>query len=151
MSRKQAIQKILKLHDNENTLFVSTDGLISREIFALKPDNVFPMVGSMGLVSAIGLGLALNTDKNIVIINGDGSFLMSKSTQDLINTYRPQNIHHFILNNGGYGTTGGQKRAKIAYNPFDWNLKVLNITDECENSPRITDLKEIKKRFMKNL
>ncbi len=151
INRKQAIQKILELYDNKETLFVSADGLISRETFDLKQDGVFPMTGSMGLAPAIGLGLALNTDKNIVIINGDGSFLMCKGTQDLINTYKPRNIHHFILNNEGYGTTGGQKRAKITYNPLDWNLEVLNITNEGENPPRITNLKEIKKRFMRNL
>lgn len=151
LNRKQAIQKILELYDNKEILFVSTDGLISREIFTLRPRKVFPMVGSMGLVSAIGLGLALNTNKNIVVLNGDGAFLMSKSTQDLINTYMPKNIHHFILNNGCYGTTGGQKRAKIAYNPLDWNLKIINISNEGENPPRIINLKEIKKRFMRDL
>ena len=150
INRKKAIQNILELY-SKDTLFVATDGLISREAFALEPDRVFPMVGSMGLAPAIATGLALNCKKKIVIINGDGAFLMSKGTQDLINTYNLKNLHHFILDNKGYGTTGGQKRAKIAYNPLDWNLKVLKISNKGENPPRIINLKEIKKRFIKNL
>lgn len=150
INRKKAIQNIIELYDKD-TLFVSTDGLISREIFALKPKVVFPMVGSMGLASAIGIGLALNSKKNIVIINGDGAFLMSKGTQDLINTYKLKNLHHFILDNKGYGTTGGQKRAKITYNPSDWNLKIINMNNESKKCPRIANLKGIKNMFVKNL
>ncbi len=149
-NRKNAIKNILKLFQQEDALFVSTDGLISRDLYALKKEGVFPMVGSMGLAPAIGLGIALNSNKTVVIINGDGSYLMSKATQDLIETMNLENIHHFILDNCGYGTTGGQKRAKY-YHEKRKGLSFIRINNEGEKPLRIINLKEIKKAFMELL
>lgn len=149
-NRKKAIEEILRLFPEKDTLFVSTDGLISREIYALKKEGVFPMVGSMGLAPAIALGIALNSNKTVVIINGDGSYLMSKATHDLIETMDLENIHHFVLDNCGYGTTGGQKRAKYLHENRR-GLNFIKINNEGEKAPRIINLKKIKKEFMKFL
>jgi len=40
-------------------------------------DLNFYMFGSMGLVSSIGLGLALSTEREVVVFDGDGSLLMN--------------------------------------------------------------------------
>ena len=61
IDRYLAIQKILE-HVGVDDLVVSTTGMISREIFMAddRPGN-FYMLGSMGLLSSFGLGLALLT------------------------------------------------------------------------------------------
>ena len=71
-SRKQAILKIFKNHPD--SFFIASTGYISRAVFELFPDNknIFYMQGSMGMAPAIGLGLASQTEKNVVVISGDG-------------------------------------------------------------------------------
>ena len=60
-SRSRAIGAVLELLTDE--LVVVCNGLPSREVYALRdrPQN-FYMIGSMGLASAIGLGVALSRD-----------------------------------------------------------------------------------------
>jgi thiamine pyrophosphate-dependent acetolactate synthase large subunit-like protein len=84
--------------------------MISREVFVTndRPGN-FYMLGSMGLLSSFGLGLALQfPDKRVFILEGDGSVLMSLGTLPLIATESPNNLFHVILDNEAYESTGGQ-------------------------------------------
>ena len=59
IDRYKAIERILE-HIRANDLVLSTTGMISREVFMTddRPGN-FYMIGSMGLLSSFGLGLAL--------------------------------------------------------------------------------------------
>lgn len=98
-------------HVAEHDLLLSTTGMISRELFAAgdRPSN-FYMLGSMGLLSAFGLGLALLfPGRRVFVLEGDGSALMSLGTLALISAERPPNLVHLILDNGGYESTGGQR------------------------------------------
>jgi thiamine pyrophosphate-dependent acetolactate synthase large subunit-like protein len=84
--------------------------MISRELFTLKdrPGN-FYMIGSMGLASAMGLGLALQApNKRVFVLEGDGSAMMSLGTLPLIASEQPANLVHIILDNEAYESTGGQ-------------------------------------------
>ena len=109
IDRYLAIQKILE-HVGVDDLVVSTTGMISREVFMTddRPGN-FYMLGSMGLLSSFGLGLALLTpEQRVLVLEGDGSVLMSLGTLPLIATERPANLVHIILDNEAYESTGGQ-------------------------------------------
>ena len=109
IDRYRAIEKILE-HVQASDLVVSTTGMISRELFALndRPEN-FYMIGSMGLASALGLGLAIQAPhKRVFILEGDGSALMSLGTLPLIASEGPANLVHIILDNEAYESTGGQ-------------------------------------------
>jgi thiamine pyrophosphate-dependent acetolactate synthase large subunit-like protein len=65
--------------------------------------------GSMGLTSSIALGLALaRPDRTVVALDGDGSLLMNLGTLATIGDSAPPNLVVFVLDNGVYGTTGGQ-------------------------------------------
>ena len=77
MARREAIRDIMR--DIEDELIVCNIGFPSRELYDIKDRNEnFYMIGSMGLASSIGLGLALaRPDKDIVVIDGDGSLLMN--------------------------------------------------------------------------
>ncbi len=109
IDRYRAIEKILE-HVGDGDLVVSTTGMISRELFALddRPGN-FYMIGSMGLASALGLGLAIQAPhKRVFVLEGDGSALMSLGTLPLIASEGVPNLVHVILDNEAYESTGGQ-------------------------------------------
>jgi thiamine pyrophosphate-dependent acetolactate synthase large subunit-like protein len=109
IARYQAIESILA-HVGSGDLVISTTGMISRELFTLKdrPGN-FYMIGSMGLASAMGLGLALQApNKRVFVLEGDGSAMMSLGTLPLIASEQPANLVHIILDNEAYESTGGQ-------------------------------------------
>ena len=91
-------------------LVLSTTGMISREVFVTldRPSN-FYMIGSMGLLSSFGLGLAIQfPEKNVYILEGDGSALMSLGAIPLIAIESPSNLFHVILDNEVYESTGAQ-------------------------------------------
>ncbi len=107
--RYQAIEKILE-HAQADDLILSTTGMISREVFMTqdRPGN-FYMIGSMGLLSSFGLGLALLTpEKRAFVLEGDGSALMSLGTLPLVAVESPNNLVHVILDNEAYESTGSQ-------------------------------------------
>ena len=109
IDRYKAIEKILE-HVAVDDLVLSTTGMISREVFVSsdRPEN-FYMIGSMGLLSSFGLGVALlNPEKRVFVLEGDGSALMSLGTLPLIATENPRNLFHIILDNEAYESTGAQ-------------------------------------------
>jgi len=109
MNRLEAIQLIIdNLSGNE--LIVHANGAISRESFFCKDRKKnFYLLGSMGLASSVGLGIALSQpDKKVIILDGDGNILMGFGNLALIGALKPKHFIHIILDNGVYGTTGDQ-------------------------------------------
>ena len=89
---------------------VHANGYICRESFAVgdRPQN-FYMIGSMGLASAIGLGLSLaRPDKPAIVFDGDGNLLMNFGILAMIGGLRPRNLVHVVFDNEVYGSTGNQ-------------------------------------------
>lgn len=68
----------------------------------------FYMTGGMGVTTPIGLGLALATDEQVTVLDGDGSMLMSLGVLTTLGTYEPSNLTVVIWNNAVFETTGGQ-------------------------------------------
>lgn len=90
-------------------LVVCNLGFPARELYNLDNDlPAFLMLGSMGLASAIGLGLALNTSEPVIVLDGDGSLLMNLGTLATIANQRPPNLTVLAIDNGAYGSTGDQ-------------------------------------------
>jgi sulfopyruvate decarboxylase subunit beta len=90
-------------------IVVSNIGFPSRELFKIKDRaRNFYMMGSMGLASSIGLGIALNTEETVIVIDGDGSVLMNLGTLSTISNYAPKNYILIILDDSSYGSTGCQ-------------------------------------------
>jgi len=69
--RRQAIEIVANSLD-EKDIAVSANGFISRDLHEARDRNSnFYMIGSMGLASSIGLGLALkNQNKRIYVFDG---------------------------------------------------------------------------------
>ncbi|MFQ3184572.1 MAG: sulfopyruvate decarboxylase subunit beta [Octadecabacter sp.] len=90
-------------------LVVCNIGLPSQELHMIddQPTN-FYMLGTMGLSSSIGLGLALAQDKIVISIDGDGSVLTNLGTLPTIANNVTDNYILMIIDNGSYGSTGDQ-------------------------------------------
>ncbi|MAN55098.1 MAG: sulfopyruvate decarboxylase subunit beta [Paracoccus sp. (in: a-proteobacteria)] len=90
-------------------LVVCNIGLPSQELHMIddQPSN-FYMLGTMGLSSSIGLGLALAQKKKVVAIDGDGSVLTNFGTLPTIANNVADNFVLLIVDNGSYGSTGDQ-------------------------------------------
>jgi sulfopyruvate decarboxylase subunit beta len=93
----------------ESKAVVCNLGIPSKELYFLKdqPSN-FYMLGSMGMVTPIGLGIALTSDKEVVVIDGDGSLLMNPGTLATAASCAPKNLTILAIDNGSYGSTGDQ-------------------------------------------
>ncbi len=69
----------------------------------------FPVSGAMGKTSSVALGLALaRPERKIIVLDGDGSLLMNLGTLATIANKAPENLYHFVFENGVYAVTGGQ-------------------------------------------
>ena len=90
-------------------LVVCNIGSPSQELCDLfDQDSNFYMLGTMGLCSSIGFGLALVQDKTVIAIDGDGSVLTNLATLSTIGNNRADNFILLIVDNGSYGSTGDQ-------------------------------------------
>ncbi|HEX9757737.1 MAG TPA: thiamine pyrophosphate-dependent enzyme [Nitrospiria bacterium] len=104
-------QALLTISENlTSQLVIHCNGYIGRESFTLKDRREnFYMIGSMGLASSIGFGLALsNPRKKVIVLDGDGNVLMNLGALSTIGVFQPQNLTHIVLDNGVYGSTGNQ-------------------------------------------
>jgi sulfopyruvate decarboxylase beta subunit len=93
----------------EGKVVVSNLGWPSKELYAIKhqPSN-FYMLGSMGMATPIGLGIALLSNKEVIVIDGDGSLLMNPGTLATAAFASPANLTIVAIDNGAYGSTGNQ-------------------------------------------
>ena len=90
-------------------LVVCNIGLPSQELHMIDDNEKnFYMLGTMGLSSSIGFGLALAQDKTVISIDGDGSVLTNLGTLPTIANNATDNFILMIIDNGSYGSTGDQ-------------------------------------------
>ena len=90
---------------------IHANGYMCRESFSLgdRPEN-FYMIGSMGLASAIGLGVSLTKrDTPTVVLDGDGNLLMNLGILPLVAALHPRGYVHIVFDNEVYGSTGSQR------------------------------------------
>lgn len=126
MRRVEAIQKIMELITDE--IVVCNLGHPAQELFIVKdrPQN-FYMLGSMGLASSIGLGIALSFNKKVIVIDGDGSVLMNLGSLTTIGVNQPKNYVLVIIDNEAYGSTGFQPTFTSQGLRLDRLAKACNI------------------------
>ena len=114
----------------KNKLVICNIGLPSQELYKINDQpNYFYMLGSMGLSSSIGLGLALSQKKDVISIDGDGSVLMNMNTLSTIGNRAPNNFTLLIIDNETYGSTGDQ----LTFTNEKTSLKDVAIGSGCRN------------------
>ena len=128
MIRSDIIKDLIPVISDQ--LIVTNIGLPSQEMHLLddQPTN-FYMLGTMGLASSIGLGLALAQDKKVIAIDGDGSILMNFGTLPTIANNPASNFILLIIDNGSYGSTGDQ----VTYSGMKTSLSDVAQACGCDN------------------
>jgi phosphonopyruvate decarboxylase len=106
--RLKVLECLHKIKSND-TVLLATTGKTGRELYEIEdsPNNLY-MVGSMGCISSLSLGVALNTEKKIIAIDGDGALLMRMGNLATNAYYAPRNLLHLLIDNNIHDSTGGQ-------------------------------------------
>jgi phosphonopyruvate decarboxylase len=114
--RYEMLKKIVEISSTD-TAIIATTGKCGRELFTIedRPQHIY-QVGSMGGASAMGLGVALNTDKSVAVLDGDGAALMKMGNLATIGANAPKNLIHIVLDNGVHDSTGGQSTVSSHVN-----------------------------------
>ncbi|MFO3689035.1 thiamine pyrophosphate-dependent enzyme [Staphylococcus felis] len=135
MIKRDIIQTAVKLRNDEE-IIVSSLGETSDLLYSVNPNGKnFYMLGSMGMTLPFSLGLSLN-NKNIIVLEGDGSFLMGLGFITVLSRYKEQNITIILLINNNYNSTGGQstnvdiKTIYALLKVFDFNISVVSTIDQ---------------------
>ena len=151
LSRREAIKNIFDKH-GEDAVYVTNTGYISRAVYNEYSDNknIFYMQGSMGMAPCIGLGMALNLDKDIVVLSGDGALLMHLGITHTIRDENLKNLYVYVLDNGCHESVGKYKCSELedSYSGITDIIKISNdgktnrVELDCE-----TNTKQIKELF----
>jgi|TARA_B110000967_G_C18703160_1_gene468913 sulfopyruvate decarboxylase subunit beta len=128
MIRSEVIKQLIPVISDH--LIICNIGLPSQELHLLddQPSN-FYMLGTMGLSSSIGLGLALAQKGKVISIDGDGSVLTNFGTLPTIANNVANNFILLIIDNGSYGSTGDQP----TYAGKKTSLSAVAAACGCEN------------------
>jgi phosphonopyruvate decarboxylase len=93
-----------------DALIITTTGYTSRELYTLddRPSN-FYLVGAMGSAASVGLGVATQTPRPVIVVDGDGALLMRLGSLATVGAYGRAGLVHIVLDNGQHESTGGQR------------------------------------------
>ncbi len=128
MTRYEAIKTLVSVVGDN--IIVSNLGIPSKELYEIKDRELnFYMTGSMGLVSSIGLGLALTQERHVYVIDGDGSILMNPNALASIGGYSPGNLTIVAIDNAACGSTGNQMTCTNSLIDLELLAKANGISD----------------------
>ena len=107
---RKAAMAIALEHIEFDDRIIAANGFISRDLFSISDTKpAFYMIGSMGLASSIGLGIALkDTGRKVFVFDGDGNILMNLGSLTTIGSLKPKNLIHMIFDNSVHESTGSQ-------------------------------------------
>ena len=107
MRRLDALQAIYA--QLQDAIVVTIMGAVAAELQSIghRP-NFFYLQHAMGLASSMGLGIALaKPDRQVVVLDGDGSVLMNLGGLTTLARYRPRNLVHVVFDNESLLSVGG--------------------------------------------
>src|SRR5216110_3803355 len=93
----------------EDRIVVTNMGAVAAELQSIghRP-NFFYLQHAMGLASSMGLGIALTRpDRQVIVLDGDGSVLMNLGGLTTLARYRPGNMVHVVFDNESLLSVGG--------------------------------------------
>lgn len=106
-SQKQFVLNLSRR--NPDAVIIGSLGTISKDLVESGHKNVIPVKGAMGCVLGVGLGYAMNSDKKVIVLIGDGAFLMKMGSVATILHHKQKNLSIYIINNNRYESCGGQE------------------------------------------
>lgn len=111
--REEVIKALIgKLSGDE--LVVCTTGKAGREFYEQneaaqkKIKKYLLSVGAMGHANHIALGLKMQSDEKVIVLDGDGALLMQMGALPTIAHHVKNNFIHIVINNGSHESVGGQ-------------------------------------------
>lgn len=147
-TREEAIKEIIRVTSPDD-IFVSTTGMASRELYEIREksnmnhNRDFLTVGSMGHANMIALGIAQNSKKQIICIDGDGSVIMHLGNLTSIGHSMPKNFIHIIINNISHDSVGGQPTCADRI-----NIPMMAKSFGYNSAIKIKELNELKDYFL---
>lgn len=145
MQRADAIEILASMMTDE--LVVSNIGVPSKELYHARDASTnFYMLGSYTQASPLGLGIALGTERKVVVLDGDGS-LLGTSALPVIAGESPENLIIVCLDNGVFGSTGDQ--CSPAFNIVD--LELLAKANGFKNTCKVHTPEELKNAYAQAL
>ncbi|GAA1997079.1 thiamine pyrophosphate-dependent enzyme [Catenulispora subtropica] len=107
MNKVEAIRTVLDHAADAPVVFTTGYACRIARGIADRPGH-FYMTGSMGLASSIGAGLALQTGRTAIVVDGDGSVLMNPVGLLTVGALAALPLLQVVLDDGRYASTGGQ-------------------------------------------
>lgn len=141
MTRNEAIKAIAAALDGEAV--VANIGVPSKELYAAGDRTLnFYMLGSYTQATPIGLGLALGTNKDVVVLDGDGS-LLGTAVLPVVAAEVPANLTIVCLDNGAFGSTGNQPTPASGLVDMELLARAAGIRNTC----KVQDERELKEAW----
>jgi thiamine pyrophosphate-dependent acetolactate synthase large subunit-like protein len=108
LDRREVVARLLK--DRGDLLVVTGLGSPSYDAMAAGDhDRNYYLWAAMGSAAMVGFGLAqAKPDLPVLVLTGDGEFMMGVGAIATIAVYKPKNLTIAILDNGQFGETGMQ-------------------------------------------
>lgn len=112
LERTPTLARLLEGHDD--AFIVTGLGNAANDVAAITSEHprAFTMDGAMGAAVSLGLGVALASPaQEVIVVTGDGELLMNGTSLATVALQRPGNLKIIVLDNGQYGLTGEQTTA----------------------------------------
>lgn len=114
--------------ENKKAIIVGSIGTICYDLSEIKHPNKILIKGAMGAALGFGLGYAMNSTKKVIVVIGDGSFLMKMGSMSTIEKWKPKNLRIIVIDNGHYKSCGNQPtyfssiKSLVPYEVFEPTL-----------------------------
>jgi len=107
MNKTAAIRAIIGATETRPIVFTPGSASAIAQDLADLP-NHFYLNGPLGLASSVGIGVAMETERTTVVVDGDGSLLMNPVGMLTAGTLTSLRLIHIVLDDGVYAFTGGE-------------------------------------------
>lgn len=107
MNKTAAVREIIAAASTLPVVFTAGHAAEIARAMADAP-NHFHLTGSMGLASSVGIGVALETDRVTVVVDGERSLLMNPVGLIIAGALGDLPLVHIVLDDGLYASTGGE-------------------------------------------
>jgi thiamine pyrophosphate-dependent acetolactate synthase large subunit-like protein len=117
MTQKQFLMSLCQ--KNKDAVIIGSLGTISYDLTDIPHENKILVRGAMGSVVGIGLGYAIaEPKKEVIVVVGDGSFVMKMGVMATVKALNPRNLTIFVIDNKEFKSVGGQKTNFYLISPF---------------------------------